>query len=292
MKLLDAGLSAMLALMSGLVLVVSCCNVANLLLSRARSRTREIAVRLALGASRIRLIRQLLTESLLLAVVGSALGLWFAWIGMAAIRQFRLQSDLPLMLSFHLDYRFLLFGIAIAFVSALLFGLAPAWQGSRVDLVPALKATEGPTGGRHFGGRSLLVVAQVSISLLLLMMAAMLVRGFRTRLLGGAGFRTRHLLMMSFDPSLLQYSFPQTRDFYLRLEERAAQAPGVKSVARTVVKPMEIVQRGFTFNIVPEGYRFPGDQKSAEVHNNTGPARIPSASAFASAMYKARGLKW
>ncbi len=251
----ESGLMAMLMLMAGLVLVVSCFNVANLLLSRARSRTREVAVRLALGAGRVRMIRQLLTESLLLGLAGSAAGLWLAWLSLLFIRELKVPSDLPFMTDFHIDHRALWFSLAAATASVLLFGLAPALQSTRVDLVPALKASgAGDSGRRRWWGRNLLVIGQVAISLVLLLVAATLYRSFRAQLLAGAGFRTSHLMMMGFDPKLLNYSDEQTRDFYRRLVDQASRAPGVKSAALTQVVPLSIIQRMTGTDLTPEGY--------------------------------------
>jgi len=258
----EYGFMAMLMLMAALVLVVSCINVANLLLSRARSRTREVAVRLAMGAGRARLVQQLLTESLLLGIGGGLAGLWFAWIGLVSLRSFKVPSDLPLMLDFHLNERALIFSLAAALASVLLFGLAPALQGSQVDLVPALKSGGGGESGRRrrlgqFWGRNLLVVGQVGISVVLLVLAVMLYRGVKSQISAGAGFRTNHLMMMSFDPKLVRYTDSQMDDFYRRLLERAAAVPGVKSVATTNVVPLSILQRVFTANVKPEGYSSP-----------------------------------
>jgi predicted permease len=261
----EAGLMAMLMLMAVLVLVVSCFNVANLLLSRAQSRVKEVAVRMAMGAGRARLIRQLLTESLLLAAAGAVVGLWFAWVVLIYLRGFKIPSDLPFMFDFHLNQRVLLFSSAAALLSVVLFGLAPALQSSKVDLVPALKAAGGGSGRRRLWGRKLLVVGQVAISLILLVVSVMLYRGFRRQLFAGVGFRTSHLMMMSFDPGLVRYTDQQAGEFYRRLEERAALAPGVKSVATTNVVPLSIMQRGFTLNVVPEGYQLPPGQESLAV---------------------------
>jgi len=252
----DAALIAMLMVLAISVLVVACLNVANLQLSRARARSREIAVRLAMGAGRVRLIRQLLTESLLLSLAGAAGGLLFGYCGILFFRGFQLPTDLPFMLNIKLDYRALAVSLVTAILSVLLFGLAPASQSTRADLVLALKSANADTAGKsRLWGRNLLVVGQVAISLVLLVVGTMLYRGFGRMLSAGAGFRTDHILMMSFDPRLVHYSEDQTKEFFRRLVEKAAQAPGVKSAALSSVIPMAMSQSAQ--NIIPEGYTPP-----------------------------------
>jgi macrolide transport system ATP-binding/permease protein len=256
----------LLMAMAASVLLVSCFNVANLLLSRARSRTREVAVRLAMGAGRLRLIRQLLTESLLLGAGGGLVGLWFAWIGVAYLRGFKVPSDLPFLLEFHLNERALIFSMTVALASVLLFGLAPALQGSQVNLVSALKAgSGGESGRRRLWGRNLLVVGQVSISLVLLIVATLLYRSLRSQLLAGTGFRTSGLMMIGFDPKLARYNEDQIDVFYRRLLERTALAPGVKSVATADILPLSILQQVFNAHVKPEGYQFPKGEEGIRV---------------------------
>jgi len=254
----DAALVAMLMTLAAAVLLVSCLNVANLLLSRARARGREVAVRLAMGAGRLRLIRQLLTESLLIALCGGACGLVFAYFGVLTFRNIQLPSDMPIGLHFALNYRVLVYTLAASVVAVLFFGLAPALQISRPDLVPALKSADADSSGkRRLWGRNLMVVAQVAISLVLLVISGALYHGFNQLLGRGLGWRSDRLLMMSFDPRLVRYSESQTQDFYRRLVERAATAPGVKSAALTSVVPMGMNQN--QQNFIPEGYQLAKD---------------------------------
>jgi hypothetical protein len=249
-------------------LLVACANVANLLLSRARARSREIAVRLAIGAGRMRLIRQLLTESLVIALGGGLAGTAVAYAGVAFLNQIQVPTEMPIVLTSHLNERSLLFGLASCLVSVLLFGLVPAIQTSRADLVPALKSSEADNFGKHrVWGRNLLVVGQVSVSLVLLILTAMIFRGFQRQLLAGPGFRTDHLLLMSFDPTLMRYSDHQTQQFYKQVVERAAVLPGVKSAALTHLIPMAPNQDGR--NIVPEGYQFPKGKDSVGLLTDT-----------------------
>jgi predicted permease len=263
----NAAMTGMLMAIAGLVLIIACANVANLLLSRARSRTREMAVRLAIGASRGRLLRQLLTESLILSLAGAALGLFIAQFGADYFNKFRFSSDLPVSLIVQLDQRVLIFSLLAAVLSALVFGLAPAIRSAKTDLVPALKTGETAAWHRRTLGRNALVIAQVALSLMLLSAATMFVRTLRNVVLGNPGFRTDHLMMMSFDPSLVHYSPEKSRDFFRTLTERARQLPGVKNAALSRMIPFD----GSTLtadNIAPEGYQFPKGKENDSVFSS------------------------
>jgi predicted permease len=260
----DAGLVAMLMTLASLVLLVACANLANLLLGRARTRTREIATRLAIGAGRMRLVRQLLAESLTIALAGGAASLLFAKAGIAFLSRIHIPSDLPLVFSIKMDHRVLLFSLAISLLSAVLFGLWPALQASRADLIVGLKAGDVDNARNHrLWGRNALVVTQVALSLVLMTVAAMLYRGFHAKLVAGPGFRTDHLVMMSFDPELARYSEQQEQQFYQQLTDRTRSLPGVQSVALSQVIPMAPSQD--MQDIVPVGYQLPKDRASVAV---------------------------
>ncbi len=264
----DAQLVAMLALLAMAVLIVACANVAGLLTSRAPVRAREIALRLAIGAGRPRLIRQLLTESLLIAIAGGLLGLLVGYGGVVFFRQMKIISDLPVKFDFDLDQRALLFSLAVAVVSALLFGLAPAIQTTRTNLASALKsATAVAPGRRRLWGRNLLVSAQVAISLVLLTVSTTLFRSFHEELRQDPGFRTDHLLTMTFDPTLVHYSEPQTQQFFRDLVDRARAVPGVKSAALASFVPFNPELNGVS--IAPESYQFPQGKDSVDVFSST-----------------------
>jgi macrolide transport system ATP-binding/permease protein len=247
------------------VLLVACTNVAGLLLSRARERAREIAVRLALGAGRLRLIRLLLTESLILAILGGLAGIA---IGYGVIEWFHSKdtiifaTELPMAVPFHMDKRVLLLCVGLSVLSAFLCGLAPALQSTRVDLVNALKSADVDVPGRkRRWGRDLLVVAQVAMSLMLLTASFLMARGFQHDLLVGTGFTKEHLLMTSFDPRLIQYNATQTQQFYKLLAERMRETPGVQSEALTQNIPLGTDEfDGVTF--VPDGFTMPPDREN------------------------------
>jgi predicted permease len=247
------------------VLLVACTNVAGLLLSRARSRTREIAVRLAIGAGPFRLIRMLLTESLILACLGGVVGIA---IGYGVVQWFQsfqnviFMTDLPFSIPFRMDTRVLIASLALAALSALLCGLAPALQSTRADLVNGLMSADVDVAGRkRLWGRNVLVVAQVSTSLMLLTASFLMVRGFQHTLLENTGFAKDHLLMATFDPRLMQYSAAQTQQFYKLLAELVRQAPGVQSEALTQNIPLGTDDfDGIAF--VPEGFQMPRDREN------------------------------
>jgi predicted permease len=245
------------------VLLVACTNVAGLLLSRARARAREIAVRLALGAGRLRLIRLLLTESLVLATFGGLAGIA---IGYGVVEWFHSKqsivfaTELPMAVPFHMDKRVLLACVALSALSALLCGLAPALQSTRVDLVSALKSADVDVPVRkRLWGRNMLVVAQVAMSLMLLTASFLMARGFQHDLTEGHSFAKDHLLMTRFDPRLIQYNATQTQQFYKLLAERIRETPGVQSEALMQNVPLGVDDfDGMTF--VPDGFQMPPDR--------------------------------
>ena len=249
----ESGFMLMAMIMGGLVLLISCFNVANLLLSRAR--TREVAIRLAMGANRVRLMRQLLTESLLLGAAGILAGVWFAWVAAHLFNRIRVPSDLPFFIDIRSDYRVLLFSLAAGLLSVVFFGLAPAMRSSKVNLVAALKSMDDLPGSgknRHWG-RNLLVVTQIALSVVILLAAAMVYHGFTRQLSAGAGLRTDHILMMSLDPRIIRYSDEQIKEFYRRLVDQAASAPGVKSITMAATVEFAINQRAFSIAVTREG---------------------------------------
>ncbi len=263
-------LTALLVLLglAAVVLLIACANVMNLMLSRAGGRSREIAVRLAIGCGRGRLVRQLLTESLLIALFSGGLGFLVAGIGMDLFAQIRFPTDTPIAVNLKLDPRVVLFTICASIASALLFGLAPAFQTTRPDLVPALKSGRAESGRRRFLGRSTLVIAQVAGALVLLVIATQAYRGVSISLSSPAGFRTDHLLTASFNPMLARYTADQTREFYRQLLEKARSLTGAKSAALSQAVP--IVPGGSMTRVVPEGVQLPRGTEAIGVVSNIG----------------------
>jgi predicted permease len=258
-------LIAMLMTLAGAVLLVACSNVAGLLTSRAPGRSRELALRLAIGAGRARLIRQLITESLLLTLAGAAAGVGVGYAGVMLFSQIKLPTDLPIALTFQMDRRALFFSLGVALLSVLLFGLIPAIQTTRLNLTSAMKASDAmPAGRRRLWGRHLLVVGQVAVALTLLTVTTSLYRGFQRELGGRPWFRTDRLLILSFDPSLVHSNEEQTAQFYKQLLERSQSVTGVKSAALASSVPLMSAGGGVDFGaIVPEGYQFPNGQDRA-----------------------------
>jgi putative ABC transport system permease protein len=213
-------------------------------------------MRLAIGAGRPRIVRQLITESMLIAVVGGAAGLGVGYAGVRLFRQFQIPTDLPIVASFELDQRALLVSLVVALLSAVLFGLAPAIRATRTDLTAVMKATDAAGfGRRRRWGRAVLVGGQVAVSVVLLVVATFIYRGFQQQLGGGPGFRTDRLLMMSLAPAQLRYSDAQATRFFERLAEQARLVPGVESAALTRFMPMDGLPPSVT--MIPEGFQFP-----------------------------------
>jgi len=216
----------------GMVLLIACANVANLLLSQASGRTREICVRLAIGADRRRLVRQLLTESVLLALVGGALGLLLAYWLSRLMSQFHTPTSIPFALDFSLDHRVLLFTTIVSLLAGLMFGLAPAFQTTRADLVTPLRGEAGATASKRRSLlRSILVIAQVAVSLPLLIGAALFLRSLQNARNVDLGFDPKNVLTLSIDLSLRDYSEKAGQQFYQALEQRLQNLPGVRSAA-------------------------------------------------------------
>jgi putative ABC transport system permease protein len=253
----DTNLVVMLMTLALLVLAIACANVAGLLTSRAPARAREVALRLAVGAGRGRIVRQLVTESLLLATGGALFGLLFGYAVISAFRTIEYPTDIPLKLTYELDNRALIVGIVVAAGSALLSSLLPAWSATRTDVVGSLKEAAVTGSGRagRLWGRSLLVCGQVALALMLVTVTIFMSRAFGSRLEQGPGFRTTGLIFASFDPALARYSDARAESFFRDVRDRAAALPGVTSVALASTVPMRTDNLQVS-QIAPEGFTF------------------------------------
>lgn len=220
-----------LTIVVGLVLLIACANVANLLLARAVSRQKEIALRFALGAPRMRLFRQLLTESLLLAAAGGALGLLFATWTANFLVGLLSDGDALRVLDIHTDDHTLYFALALSLFTCLLFGIAPAFWATRTDAGPTLKGISPFQGvhAPHRGPRKVLVISQVSLSVLLLVGAGLLVRSLQQLSIVDTGFRQENVLLVFIYPTLSGYDGPRELALYASAQERVSAVPGVLS---------------------------------------------------------------
>jgi predicted permease len=218
--------------LSGVVLLICCANVANLLIARAASRQREFAVRLATGASRRRLIHQLLTESLLLATCGGALSLLFAYWGKNLLVDLVSSGGRPVILDTHLDIRILLFTGTVSLLTGVLFGLAPALRSTRFDLTPAINGSARFQSGEpsRLGLSKVLVISQVALCMLLLTCAGLFVRTLRNLKDLEPGFNREDILLFRIDPAANGYKGAQLPNLYKQLLERIRSVPGVHLV--------------------------------------------------------------
>jgi predicted permease len=248
----------------GLILIIACSNLANLLLARGRARGREIAIRLSIGAGRGRLVRQLMTESFLLAMLGGAAGVAFSYGGVLLLETLSVPSDPPNILPVEMDWRVVQFSLVAAAVSCLVFGLAPAWQTVRMDFLGALKSGgHGASGPRRTIGLDILVAGQVALAMVVLIAAGMFLAGFRHALVVPPEFRTDHVISMDTAPAMIHYTPAQMMAFYRQLVDRARAMPGVADVAMTEAVPLSTSQAVMT--VAPEGYQFPkGSEKTIE----------------------------
>jgi predicted permease len=255
--------AALLLAVTGIVLLIACANVANLLLARASARRKEIAVRLALGAGRWRLIRQLLTESVLLALLGGLSGVLLAVWAVELLQATPPPTGIfSFNLDFSLDGHVLGFAFAISLLTGVLFGLAPAWQAVRPDIVPVLKDEAYATaqGGRRFNLRNTLVVTQVALSLVLLLCAGLFLRSLQRMQSVDPGFDAERILTASLNVDLLRYTTAQGREFYRQVTERVEGLPGVERASLARVVPISGGGRQTSFfldgqNAAPDGAR-------------------------------------
>jgi predicted permease len=238
----------------GLVLLIACANVASLLLARATARQREIALRLALGAGRARLLRQLLTESMVLSIAGGLLGLLFAFWAAGVLVEFLNQS----VLDVSPDARVLGFTLALSVLTGVTFGSAPALQSTRQDLTSVLKGEQlAATPGRRWELRKLLVAGQVAISLSLLIGAGLFVRTLANLKNVDMGFQSRNVLLVSLNPGLSGYGAERIRSFYDQLLERVKALPGVRSAS---VADSPLLGNRWFDGLVVEGHTAPPNE--------------------------------
>jgi predicted permease len=230
----------------GLVLLIACSNVGNMMIARAASRRKEIAIRLAVGAGRGRIVRQLLTESAILAVTAGAAGFLLARWLLGLMNRIDFPYPIPISMDLTPDLRVLLFTLVLSLFTSIAFGLAPALQATRADVTPALK--EGGNvrlpGHRRFSLRNMLVVYQVAGSLMLLMITGLLVLGFNKSAALDVGFSAANLQMISLDPIRDGYSGPQAADCFEKLSERTRRMPGVRSASLTQTVPLGLTGHG------------------------------------------------
>jgi predicted permease len=258
------GLTSVVMAVVVMLLLIACVNVANLFLARARDRWREMAVRLSLGANRWRLVRQLMTESLVFGVLAGVAGLMLAWWAIRIAGQIRPPIDAPIDADLRLNLPVLLFSLGISLVTALVFGLAPALQATRPALVPSLKG-EAPAGGSRSRMSRGLIVVQMALSLILLVSAGLFLRNLRAATTIDKGFVAEHQLLADVDPGLQGYSRSRTEDFYRRLGERLRSVPGVTAVAFGETVPLGLSNQQTSITI--PGYT-PAPNESMSIDYN------------------------
>jgi predicted permease len=242
--------SYVLLALAGLVLLLACVNLANLLLARAATRQREISTRLALGAGRMHILRQVLTESLLLSSIGGMLGLVLGYLGRNAIPRLLAAPWQPDTMQVDFDWRVLTFTATVSLATGVLFGIVPAWQATRTDVNTALKDTSHATANRHrmWLGKGL-VVFQIALSTILLIGAGLFVRTLVNLSRTPLGFRADHILLFRLNPPRTGHNEGQMVALYRQLEEKLAAIPGVRSVAMSNIAIIGDGHSGATFHV-------------------------------------------
>jgi putative ABC transport system permease protein len=261
-------LAIVLLVVVGLVLLMACANVANLLLAKALARRHEIGIRLAMGASRRRLIRQLITESLLLSLLGGALGLLLAFWTTDFLLAFTPPTDFRVVLDLSPDYRVLLFTLVVTVLAATLFGLIPSLQATNPHLVEVLKKNDdSSTGFRKSRLRNALVVTQITLALILLICTGLFLKSLRNAHTINPGFETENVLLTTLNMDLHAYEEPRAQVFYDQLLERVKGLPGVKSASLAEKVFGDDQQIG----VVVEGYTPPADTNLLMDYNVVSP---------------------
>src|SRR5215213_4961613 len=259
--------SFLLFVVVGLVLLIACANVANLLLARASGRRREIAVRLALGASRFRLVRQLLTESFLLALLGGVVGLIATQWSSSSLPKFFPENAVA-GVDLSIDWNVLVFTLGVTILTGVLFGLVPALQATRLNLLPSLKDDAGAQGRRlrRLGLRDVLVISQLAMSLVLLISAALFVRSLQRAVTFDPGFAARNLIFASIEPRPTKLkNQQQIHLFYQETLERIRTLPGVQSASLSFIIPL--TGGGYRRFTELEGYQ-PQPNEDTELNTN------------------------
>jgi predicted permease len=234
------GFAGFLMLVVAMVLLIACTNLASLLLAKSAERRKEMAIRLALGAGRMRLIRQLITESVVLSVIGGGLGILLAFWLNGLVVALKPPIDFPLQIDLHMDGGVLLFSVTIAFLSGVLFGLAPALQATKADVVASIKDESTIGGYRRSRLRNSLVIAQVALSLILLVCTGLIVRSLQHAQTLSPGFDPNNAIEMSFDLALQGYDKDRGREFDRQLLSRVAALPGIKSAGLVSIMPLAL----------------------------------------------------
>jgi predicted permease len=246
------GFMAILMFIVGLVLLIACTNVGAMTLARASARRRDLAIRLAVGAGRWRIVRQLLIESVLLFLIGGGVGILVAMWAIRFLLAYKLPADVPVALDLGVDYRVLLFTLLVSLGTGLLFGLAPALQASKTNVLTALK-NDSPGGTGRARLRSTFVVAQIAISLVLLITASLFLRSLRNASTIDLGFRPEAVETVTFDLGTQGYKEPQGRQFFRDLQQRVAALPGVQSVSLARMVPLNGSNMKVSVNVAAVG---------------------------------------
>ena len=234
------GFAGVLMLTVALVLLIACTNLAGLLMARAAGRCKEIAIRLSLGASRAQLVRQLLTESVLLALAGGGVGVLLAVWLIDMVMAFKPPISIPLLLDLQLDWRVLSFTVVLSLLTGTLFGLLPALQATKPELAPALKDESSLGGYRRSRLRNTLVVAQVALSLVLLVAAGLVVLSLQHAQVMSPGFNPDHVVTLTMSLSSQGYDETKGKQFQQQVIDRVSHLPGVKSAATTDILPLSL----------------------------------------------------
>jgi len=253
--------------LAGLVLLLACVNVANLLLVRASVREREMVIRSALGAQRSRLIRQMMTESILLALLGGIAGIGLGAWGSSMLSSVNLNTDLPVHFDFGFDSHVLVFSVTLALLAGIVVGIVPAIRLARANLNLILReGGRGVTGGSS-RFRDALVILQVGSALMLLIIAALFTRSLEKSAHANLGFNSENVLLLTMDPSEIGYKDAQTRDFYQELLERIRTLPGVEATTIAGSTPMGLIGNGFD-TVSVSGYQLPAGQAAPSMGYN------------------------
>lgn len=260
-----ATLGFLVMAITGLILLIACVNVSNLLLARSQARRKEIAIRLALGGSRLRLTRQLLTESLVLSLAAAGFGLLLTRWAIQALPALLPPMPMRIFPEISPDIRVVGFAIGLAFLTTLIFALIPALHASRLNLVSLLNESPGTgQGGRRYHGRSALVVGQLCISLVLLTQSGLLMKSFVRSLQADVGFEKKNMLLAQFALGIYRYDGNQARAFFQTLQERVQTLPGVKQVSLAQRFPLSLSGGGRAQQVF-----FPGEQAPQNIKYNT-----------------------